>query len=336
MYLADGRKLPDCYACPLELRDELTDKLGRFPLFQFWGPGANIVSSQWIADCAVHVRETRKPTLTLVYLPHLDYNLQRLGPNHPDLAADLREIDAVCGQIIEQARSDDAAVVVVSEYGISEVSRPVHVNRALRDAGLIAIREELGRELLDAGASRAFAVCDHQIAHIYVREPEDIPTVKALVASLPGVERVLDERTKPELGLDHSRCGELVAISHADSWFTHYFWLDDERAPDYARTVEIHRKPGYDPVELFVDPALSFPKLGIGWRLVKKKLGFRVLMDVIPLDASLIKGSHGRITDRAEDGPLFITSEPDLLPAGSVAATSVQELVLSHVFESEG
>jgi predicted AlkP superfamily pyrophosphatase or phosphodiesterase len=336
MYLADGRKLPDCYAYPLELRDELIDKLGRFPLFQFWGPGANIVSSQWIADCAVHVRETRKPTLTLVYLPHLDYNLQRLGPNHPDLAADLREIDAVCGQIMEQARSDGAAVVVVSEYGISEVSRPVHVNRALRDAGLIAIREELGREQLDAGASRAFAVCDHQIAHIYVREAADIPAVKALVASLPGVERVLDERTKPELGLDHPRSGELVAISHADSWFTHYFWLDDERAADYARTVEIHRKPGYDPVELFVDPALPFPKLSIGWRLIKKKLGFRVLMDVIPLDASLVKGSHGRITDRPEDGPLFITSESGLLPAGSVAATSVQELILSHVFESEG
>jgi len=336
MYPADGRKLPDCYANPLELRDELTDKLGRFPLFQFWGPGANIVSSQWIADCAVHVRETRKPTLTLVYLPHLDYNLQRLGPNHPDVAVDLREIDAVCGQIIEQAQSDGAAVVVVSEYGITEVSRPVHVNRALREAGLIAIREELGREQLDAGASRAFAVCDHQIAHIYVRDAEDIPAVKALVETLPGVERVLDERTKPELGLDHPRSGELVAISHADSWFTHYFWLDDERAADYARTVEIHRKPGYDPVELFVDPALPFPKLSIGWRLIKKKLGFRVLMDVIPLDASLVKGSHGRITDRPEDGPLFITSEPGLLPAGSVAATSVQELILSHVFESEG
>ncbi len=332
MYPADGRKIPDCYAQPAQLRDELTTLLGRFPLFQFWGPGANIVSSQWIGRCALHVRKTRQPTLTLIYLPHLDYNLQRLGPRHPDLAADLVAIDAVCGEVIEQAQRDGAAIVVLSEYGITEVSNPIHINRALRTAGMIQVRTELGREQLDAGASTAFAVSDHQLAHIYVRRPEAVAEVKALIEAVPGVERVLDEHTKPELGLDHPRAGELVAIARADSWFTYYYWLDDVRAPDYARTVDIHRKPGYDPVELFIDPAIRLPKLAIGWRLAKRALGLRTLMDVIGVDATLVKGSHGRITDRSDEGPLFISSRAELLPEGPVAATSVKSLLLDHIF----
>jgi len=333
MYPADGRKIPDCYAEPPELRDELTGLLGRFPLFHFWGPTADIVSSRWIGRAALHVRRTRAPTLTLVYLPHLDYNLQRLGPRHPDLAADLRDVDAVCGELIADADRDGAAVMVVSEYGVTEVSRPVHVNRALREAGLVRVREELGRELLDAGASEAFALADHQVAHVYVRREERASEVKELLETLPGVERVLDADGKRELGIDHPRAGDLVAVSHADSWFTYYYWLDDARAPDFARTVDIHRKPGYDPVELFVDPAIRFPRLAIGWRLLRKALGFRVLMDVIGLDASLVRGSHGRPTDRPEEGPLVISSEPALLPADQVAATQVKELALRHLFE---
>jgi predicted AlkP superfamily pyrophosphatase or phosphodiesterase len=335
MYPADGRKIPDCYAAPSDLREELTGRLGRFPLFHFWGPGADIVSSRWIADCAMHVRRMRKPTLTLVYLPHLDYNLQRLGPRHPDLARDLEAIDAVCGEIIDQARAEGAAIIVLSEYGITEVSQPIHINRALREAGLIQVREELGHEQLDPGASAAFAVADHQIAHVYVQRPELLAEVKALVEELPGVERVLDEDGKAELELDHSRSGELVAIANVDAWFTYYYWLDDAKAPDHARTVDIHRKPGYDPVELFIDPAIRFPKLSIAWRLAKRALGLRTLMDVIALDATLVKGSHGRITDRAEDGPLLISSEPMLLPEDAVAATDVKGLILDHVFGRE-
>ncbi len=335
MYPADGRKIPDCYAAPPDLREELTARLGRFPLFHFWGPGADIVSSQWIADCAMHMRRTRKPTLTLIYLPHLDYNLQRLGPRHPDLAKDLEAIDAICGELIDQARAEGATVVVLSEYGMTEVSRPVHINRALREAGFIQVRDELGREQLDPGASAAFAVADHQVAHVYVQRAEMLAEVKALVEALPGVERVLDEHGKAELKLDHPRSGELVAVAQADAWFTYYYWLDDAKAPDYARTVDIHRKPGYDPVELFVDPEIRFPKLAIGWRLAKRALGLRTLLDVIGLDATLVKGSHGRITDRTEDGPLFISSEPGLLPEGAVAATDVKGLILDHVFGRE-
>ncbi len=332
MYPADGRKLPDIYSDPPELRAELNAALGEFPLFRFWGPGADIVSSEWIARCALHVRKQHRPTLTLVYLPHLDYNLQRLGPADPAIHADVARVDALCGELIDAAERDGDRVIVLSEYGITAVNRPIHINRALREAGLIRIREELGLELLDAGACKAFAVSDHQIAHIYVSDPALIPQVKALVQELPGVERVLDEEGKRAYGLDHARSGELVAIAHADSWFTWYYFLDEARAPDFARAVDIHRKPGYDPVELFLDPALKFPKLRIASRLARKALGMRYLMDVISLDASLVKGSHGRPTDRADEGPLLISSEPDLLPAGHVAATGVKRIVLDHIF----
>jgi predicted AlkP superfamily pyrophosphatase or phosphodiesterase len=332
MYPADGRKIPDCYAAPSGLREELTARLGPFPLFNFWGPATSIVSSAWIARCALHIRRTRTPTLTLIYLPHLDYVLQRDGPAAAQLKRDLRDVDALCGEIVDDARRDDAQVIVLSEYGITAVHRPIDINRALRRVGLVATREELGREQLDAGASAAFAVADHQVAHVYVNARERVADVRALLEALPGVERVLDERTKPALGIDHARSGELVALAHADSWFTYYYWLDDEKAPDYARTVDIHRKPGYDPVELFLDPSIRVPQLSIGWRLAKRALGMRTLMDVIPLDATLVKGSHGRITDDAADGPVFISSNPALLPSGPVAATQAKDLIMQHVF----
>jgi predicted AlkP superfamily pyrophosphatase or phosphodiesterase len=334
IYKADGRKTPDCYAQPGEIRDELNARLGDFPLFEFWGPATSIRSSRWISDAAIHVMRTRNPTLSLVYLPHLDYGLQRLGPTHPAIARDLAEIDAVVGDLVSEAEALGRAVVILSEYGIVPVSRPVHINRALREAGLLAVRVEQGGELLDAPQSRAFAVADHQIAHVYVAEPALVPKVRALLERLEGVDQILDEAGKRSLGLDHPRSGELVAISKCDAWFTYYYWLDNAHAPDFARTVEIHRKPGYDPAELFLDPAISMPKLSIGWRLLKRNLGFRTLMDVIPLDASLVKGSHGRADGPAQHGPLFLTSEPDLLPQGPIAATAVKDLLLGHIFET--
>jgi predicted AlkP superfamily pyrophosphatase or phosphodiesterase len=332
MYPADGRKLPDIYTRPPGLREELQDALGEFPLFRFWGPAADIVSSRWIAQSALRVFEQYRPTLSLVYLPHLDYNLQRHGPYHPAIATDVAQIDEVCGELIDAAARAGAHVVVLSEYGITEVSNPAHINRALRRAGWLRVRRELGLEQIDAGASDAFAVADHQIAHVYVSRPELIDEVAHTLRALPGVEQVLDAEGKRAFGIDHPRSGELVAIARADSWFTYYHFLDDSLAPDYARTVDIHRKPGYDPAELFIDPALPFPKLRLARRLLQKKLGMRYLMDVIPLDATLVKGSHGRPTDRAEDGPLFITTAPELLADGPVAATEVKSLLLSHVF----
>jgi predicted AlkP superfamily pyrophosphatase or phosphodiesterase len=334
MYTADGRKLPDVYTDPPELRAELSAELGMFPLFNFWGPRADISSTQWIARSAMKVVEKSAPTLTLVYLPHLDYDLQRFGPNDPRIAKTLTEIDAVCGDLFDFAKQQNLRVVVLSEYGITPVSDAIHVNRALREGGFLRVREEVGLEQLDAGASRAFAVADHQVAHVYVKNPADLPAVRQLCEGLDGVEQVLDGGGKTAAGLSHERAGELVLVSRADRWFSYYFWLDDARAPDYARTVDIHLKPGYDPVELFIDPKLTFPMLKVGRRLLARKLGFRNLLDVIPLDATLVKGSHGRLTDRPEDGPLFMSSVPELLPPGAVAATDVRQLLLRHVFDS--
>jgi predicted AlkP superfamily pyrophosphatase or phosphodiesterase len=336
MYPADGRKIPDHYTFPPDLHDELDERFGTFPLFKFWGPAADITSSAWIARATAHVRETRKPTLTLCYLPHLDYNLQRLDPDpaQPRIAKDLAEIDAVCGELIEPAQRDGARIVVVSEYGITPVTDAVHINQALREAKLIRVRVEMGREILDAGASPAFALADHQLAHVYVQHGASVAEVKSLLESLEGVDAVLDEEGKRAHGLDHPRSGELVAIAKADRWFSYYYWLDDARAPDFARTVDIHRKPGYDPVELFVDPAIRVPALAIGSRLARRKLGMRTLLDVISLkDTQLVRGSHGRLPDHADHGPLVISSVPDLLPDGEVQATAFKQLVLAHVFD---
>ena len=336
MYPADGRKIPDHYAYPPELHDELDAKLGQFPLFKFWGPLADITSSDWIAKATLHVMETRQPTLTLTYLPHLDYNLQRLGPDlaHPRLQADLREVDALCGGMIAHADATGQRILVVSEYGITPATDAVHINRALRRAGLLAVRpEEHGREILDPGASEAFAMADHQIAHVYVKNSARIPEVATLIAGLDGVEAVWDAEAKHANGLDHPRSGELVAIAQPDRWFSYYYWLDDTKAPDFARTVDIHRKPGYDPVELFTDPALRFPKLAAGWKLAKRKLGQRQLLDIIsPKDTQLVKGTHGRLTDDPKAGPLVISSEPALMPDGPVEATAFKELTLDHIF----
>ncbi len=331
MYPADGRKLPDIYTQPAELRDELQREFGTFPLFDFWGPRTSIRSSRWIADSAMHTDARYNPTLSLVYLPHLDYDLQRLGPKHPGIARNLAEIDTICAELIRYYEGQGARIVVLSEYGITAVHRPIHINRLLRERGLIAIREELGRELLDAGAGKAFAVADHQIAHVYLNDTSCLEEVRALLLQTPGIEQVLDGEGKKKMGLDHARSGDLVAIADADAWFTYYYWLDDNKAPDFARTVDIHRKPGYDPVELFLDPSLRLPAVQVGVKLLKKTLGFRYLMDVIPLDATLVKGSHGRVTDTAAEGPLVITNEARLLPQQSVSAVEVAKLILDHL-----
>lgn len=331
MYPADGRKLPDIYTQPAALRHDLQAKLGQFPLFSFWGPATSIAATQWIADCAIAVDQRFSPTLSLVYLPHLDYGLQRHGPDSPAIADDLRELDGVVGQLLDHFQGRGARVVILSEYGIVPVRRPVHINRILRQAGLLTVRDELGLELLDAGASDAFAVADHQLAHVYVNNPSRLDEVRQLLRALPGVGQVLNDEARRAHGLDHPRSGELVVLSEPDAWFTYYYWLDDARAPDFARTVDIHRKPGYDPVELFLDPSLPWPKLKIARRLLARKLGFRNLLDVIPLDATLVKGSHGLPPADSAHGPLLISSEPDLVPEQAIPPTQIHDLLLRHV-----
>jgi len=330
MYPADGRKIPDVYTAPSDLRDALQSELGTFPLFEFWGPRAGIRSTEWIAAAAKHVDRRFNPTLTLVYLPHLDYNLQRVGPG-PAASNDLRQIDAVVDDLIRHYESAGARVIVLSEYGIRGVTTPVHLNRALREHGMIAVREELGHEVLDPGASAAFAVADHQVAHIYVNDRARVNAVRAILEKVDGVEAVLGDAEKPASRIAHERAGDLIAVARHDAWFTYYFWMDDTRAPDFARTVEIHRKPGYDPVELFLDPAIRIPPLTVAWKLAKRKAGFRSLLDVIPLDASLVKGSHGRQTMWEEDGPVLITREKGLIDSDRITSVDVHSVVLRHL-----
>lgn len=317
MYPADGRKIFDVYSHPIQMKEDIKTALGEFPFHTFWGPKAGIECSQWIADSAKWVENKHYPTLNLIYLPHLDYNLQRLGPKDPAIAKDLFEIDRIVDDLIQFFEARDIQIVLLSEYGITEVDRPIHINRVLRQQGWINIKKELGLEHLNYGESQAFAVADHQIAHVYLKDHSLIPAVKESIEHIEGVERVLDLEGKRQFGIDHERAGDLVAISDNRSWFTYYYWLDDTLAPDFAHCVDIHRKPGYDPVELFFNPAIKLKTLKIAGFLLKKKLGFRALLDIIPLDASLVKGSHGRIPEDKQDWPVFIANTLDNQPTSS-------------------
>ncbi len=330
-YLADGRKFPDIYAYPAGLRDTLQQKLGTFPLFDFWGPRTTIRSSRWIADSAKMIENLYHPTLTLIYLPHLDYNLQRYGIDFSKITKDLQEIDSVCEDLISFYETRDTQVIVLSEYGITNVSKPISLNRIFRENGLLAVREERGLELLDAGASKAFAVADHQLAHVYVNDLSELNRVKNILEKTQGIELVLDEFGKRKYNLNHARSGELTAIADKDSWFTYYYWLEDNKAPDFARTVDIHKKPGYDPVELFINPELGFIPLRVGIKLLKKQVGFRILMDLIPLKPELVRGSHGRLPESEGDGPLFISKDKALVPDKKIAGHEVFRLLLTHL-----
>jgi predicted AlkP superfamily pyrophosphatase or phosphodiesterase len=325
VYHADGRKSPDCWTWPSALHDVLTDRLGPFPLFNYWGPTASIRSSQWIVDATRMLLPEHD--MTLAYVPHLDYDLQRFGPDSPQATAAARELDGVLAPLLDDAEAAGATVVVLSEYGITAVQRPVDINRALRREGLLNVHTNASGEQLDRWTSRAFAVADHQIAHVYVKDPADEPLVRDIVAALPGVDEVLDNAGKAAHGLDHERAGELVAVAEPDSWFTYYYWLDDDLAPEFARGVDIHNKPGYDPAELFLDPSDPWVKVRAAAGLARKKLGLRYAMNVVPLDPSPVRGSHGRLPANADDGPVLLCSASDAARS-KIAATEVRDLLL--------
>lgn len=323
-YLADGRKVPDCYSVPSGLRDELQEKFGQFPLFSFWGPGANILSTQWIADATIYTDQKYDPTLTLIYLPHLDYALQKFGPDLNLIHKDLQQIDRVVEQLVNYYTKKNTRIIILSEYGIVPVNRPVHINRILRSKGWLAIRKERGLELLDAGASQAFAVSDHQVAHLYINDPSISEQVKLLVKEIPGITMVLDRVEQKQFHIDHVRSGDLVLVADDSSWFTYYFWEDDQVAPDYARAVDIHKKPGYDPVELFMTS-----KLRAAYKLLRKKAGLRYVMDVIPLDAGLVKGSHGAMVKDKKFHPVLLTDLP--VNKTSLEATDIYDILWQHL-----
>jgi predicted AlkP superfamily pyrophosphatase or phosphodiesterase len=391
IYKADGRKIFDVYSWPYSIREEIKKDLGEFPFFSFWGPAAGIDSpqgkadaaSRWIAESSKWIENKYSPTLNLIYLPHLDYNLQRHGvyvgstgvspvvsgvspetvltatttlignanprssssneirrdaefdrrdarATNPKIHRDLREIDSIVGDLIDFFGKRGMQVVLLSEYGITNADTPVHLNRIFRERGWLTVKDELGLEILDAGASKVFAVADHQVAHIYLNDVSLEKSVREVLERTSGVEKILGQVEKIAAGIDHPRAGDFIAVARENAWFTYYYWLDDARAPDFARTVDIHRKPGYDPVELFLDPKIPAVKLKIAWRLLQKKIGLRMLMDVIPLDATLVKGSHGGRPADKKDWPVFITSQPEFLSAKEVESTDVFQILLRH------
>jgi predicted AlkP superfamily pyrophosphatase or phosphodiesterase len=345
-YPADGRKVFDIYSWPANIRPEIKRDLGEFPFPAFWGPAAGVntpqgaadAASRWIAESAKWIESRYSPTLSLIYLPHLDYNLQRHGPwagiqPNPAILPDLAHIDSIAGDLISWFESRGVRIILLSEYGITTVDTPVHLNHLFRQKGWIAVRDELGLELLDCGASRAFAVADHQIAHIYLNDPSLAGPAREFLQAQPGVESVLGEAEKAALGINHQRAGDLIAVAAERAWFTYYYWMDDALAPDFARCVDIHRKPGYDPVELFLDPEIPLVKLKILWRLAQKQLGFRMLMDVIPLDASLVKGSHGRRVTAPREQPVLICDQSAASLPEQIDSTDVAAIIKRQILE---
>ena len=348
IYPADGRKVFDIYTWPYSIRTEIKRDLGEFPFPTFWGPAAGRrtpqgepeAASRWIAESAKWSEEKFHPTLSLIYLPHLDYNLQRFGPFsakgagvvNPVIQPDLEEIDEIVGELIDFFSKAGVQVILLSEYGITNVDEPIHINRILRSAGWITVKDELGLEVLDCGASQAFAVADHQVAHIYLNDCSIEKSLRELLERQEGIEKILGKAEKIAAGVDHPRAGDLIAVASENAWFTYYYWLDDRLAPDFARTVDIHRKPGYDPAELFVDPGLSVPTAKIAWRLLQKKMGFRMLMDLISLDATLVKGSHGHRPNNPADFPVLISQKAELLKNSVIDATDVNHLLKSHLW----
>lgn len=329
-YWADGRKGPDVYTEPASLRDELVEKLGEFPLFRFWGPATSIDSTRWIVQATEHLLQNQSPELVLTYLPHLDYDVQKFGPADPASATAHEEVDIETARLISTAQDRGYDIAIVSEYGITSVSRPVYLNRVLREAGLLRVQAAQNGELLEPAASRAFAACSHQIAHVYVADPEDMSHVRRLLEQTEGVERVLDEHGKRAAGLDHPRSGELVCIAAADSWFAYPYWLDDARAPDFAHCVAIHDKPGHDPVEMFLGPG---GKARVLFRLAQKILHVRAPFDVISLDASKPRGSHGRIPEDIDDHPVLLTSWP-VEAEQRIPMTALKGLFLKRLLDS--
>ncbi len=309
---ADGSESMWCYTRPEEFYQETIDELGQFPLQHFWGPMANIKSTAWIVDSAIRAAGQYRPNLFYLYLPHLDYAAQKLGPDSEGAAQALADLDAVLGKLIDGFASayEDAQPLwlVASEYVITAVDHVSYPNRVLRKAGLLAVREESDGEHLDISTSRAWAMVDHQFSHVFVRDSDaaTIEQAQKLLVSEAGVSEVLTRKEVARYDLNHALCGDLVVISEPNSWQAYYWWFDEARAPIFARSVDIHSKPGYDPVELFWDQSAGG----------------------VPLDASLVKGSHGVPAIDPSQRGVLLSSQRGVFVERPMADTDVADIVL--------
>lgn len=306
----DGTESLWCYTKPTELYGTLRDSLGHFPLQHFWGPLSNITSSAWICESAVYAARQSRPNFFYIYLPHLDYAAQKIGPDSDAARRAVVELDGELAKLVaefDKAYRDERLLwLVASEYTIGPIDHVTYPNRVLREAGLLAVKDDGQGELLDFANSAAWALVDHQFAHVFVAQPADVDKAAALFRRREGIAEVLVGSEQEKYGLDHERSGEIVLVSQPNSWQAYYYWLDDAAAPKFARTVDIHRKPGYDPVEMHLDMATRS----------------------IPLDATLVKGSHGAPPFEGVQRGVMIASEKGTLVGNAMADTDVCELVL--------
>ena len=236
-------------AKPARLPEELGQAVSStFHLRHYWGPLASAEAGAYCAEATAAVMELYAPELVMTYLPDMDYCLQREGPQGKHVESELGQLANHIRYLLDAADELGYEAVIWGDYSIVPVSRVVYPNRALLKAGLFAVREVNGRQYQNLYEAKAFAMTDHQVAHVFVEDGVHIPQVQVLLASLPGVAATL---TPEEAGLSHPNCGELVLLAEADSWFAYQWWDDDRTAPDYANHVDIHSKIGYDPCELF-------------------------------------------------------------------------------------
>lgn len=271
-----GGMIQDCYSEPAGLYHSLANAVGRrFNLAHYWGPLASTKSGDWIASATAALLGDAQssPELCLVYLPTLDYDLQRYGPadarSTRALKAALRQLE----RMLSAARANGYEVLIFGDYAIAPVTlEPAFPNRALCEAALLVTRSVKGMLYPDFHRSRAFAMVDHEIAHVYVGNPDDVAPTRRALEGMAGIGEILDRSGQIERGLDHPHSGELVLVAEEGAFFAYPWWRESRQAPDYAAHVDIHNKPGYDPCELFFG---RFP-----WRTGQ--------------DPRRIKGSHGR------------------------------------------
>jgi predicted AlkP superfamily pyrophosphatase or phosphodiesterase len=296
-----------CYSKPVGFYEEISKEIGEFDLRSYWGPLASRKSSQWITNCAMLTLEKHKPNLLLMYLPQVDYSAQKFGPNSPEVNSDIRFVDELIGQMISKTEelgiAKDTVFVILSEYSFNNVNRSVSLNVKLRDANLFAVRKINGKEYVDYEHCKAFAMVDHQIAHVYVKQGY-LDEVKSALSKVEGVSKILDDETKKAYKIDNNRSGELIAIADRDSWFNYYWWYDNNDAPAFAKNVDIHRKPGYDPLELFFDPQTKG----------------------ISMNTDLIKGSHGADTKPV---PVVISGNNSKNKQANIDATQIAPTIIS-------
>ena len=270
------------YAQPSEMGDILDRKCGTFPLHRYWGPLASPKVGRAVLKNFFAMQEAHPVDHAFLYLPTLDYEAQRHGPDAPAADKALAEFRAQLERLADFASKQGGALTVCGDYEIGRVDRPpCFPNRTLRAAGLFNVRPIAGHAYPDFYTSRAFAMCDHEVAHVYVRWEEDVEPVAKLLAETDDYESV---EVRRDQDWAHASAGEILLLAKKGSWCAYPWWTDRREAPDWATHIDIHNKPGYDPCELFLDCSFP-PKTCQDWSRIKGSHGRRSVLAWASTDA---------------------------------------------------